>query len=195
MSGTFQDSPFNQDITSWDVSSVDNFSFMFKGCTAFNKALAWDTGAGDTFEEMFYGCTALNSLLLGWNVGGALTLKNMFAGCTLLNQSFASWITGATTTSYFGTFQNCTALNEDFSSWQIGGITDAQLMFNGVTLSNANYNLLLNSWSLQTPQASVVFDGGNSHYDTTSGGVNGVTARAILTNVPNSWTITDGGTP
>lgn len=195
MQGTFQASPFNGNISGWDVSSVDDFSFTFKGCTAFNHSLAWDVSAADTFEEMFYGCTSMNSLLVGWNVGGALTLKNMFVGCTSLNQSFSSWITGSTTTSYQGTFQGCTLLNQDFSSWQIGGITTAQNMFNGVTLSNANYNKLLNSWSLQVPLASVVFGGGNSHYDTTSGGVNGVTARAILTNVPNSWTITDGGTP
>ena len=68
-------------------------------------------------------------------------------------------------------------------------------MFLGVTLSNANYNLTLNGWSLQTVNSSVTFSGGNSHYDTTSGGVDGVAARGVLTGVPKLWGITDGGTP
>ena len=59
-------------------------------------------------------------------------------------------------------------------------------MFDGVTLSNANYDNLLIGWNTQTLQSGVTFHGGNSQYCL------GETARAnMIAN--DSWTITDGG--
>jgi len=59
-------------------------------------------------------------------------------------------------------------------------------MMAGVTLSTANYDALLSGWSARTLQTGISFDAGNSTYTNT-------TARAVLTNAPNSWTVTDGG--
>jgi len=64
-------------------------------------------------------------------------------------------------------------------------------MFEGVTLSTANYNNLLIGWnSLPTLQNGVDFHAGNSKY--TSGGA-AETAHLALISPPNNWTITDGG--
>jgi surface protein len=195
----YNNTAFNIDISVWDVSNVTNFSRCFAGATAFNKALTWDTLAGQNFESMFEGATAFNSLLLGWNITGASSfpgVSSMFKGCTSLNQSFGTWVTSASNHYYIGMFSGCTALDQDFSSFNVRGLSNAFEMFNGVTLSNANYNRLLTGWAAQVPVASsVLFSGGNSHYDSTSGGVDGVAARAVLTGAPYVWSITDGGTP
>jgi len=62
-------------------------------------------------------------------------------------------------------------------------------MFDGVTLSTANYDSLLIGWdSLPTLQKDVTFDGGNSQYSSAA-----ASARQSLLNMPNNWVITDGG--
>jgi len=59
-------------------------------------------------------------------------------------------------------------------------------MFTGVTLSTANYDSMLDSWSKQAVQSNVTFSGGNSKYCDL-----GEAGKAIL--VGKGWTITDGG--
>jgi len=60
------------------------------------------------------------------------------------------------------------------------------VMFDGVTLSTANYTDILNTWATLSVQSNVNFSGGESKYSTSTG-------RDILTNAPNIWVITDGG--
>ena len=59
-------------------------------------------------------------------------------------------------------------------------------MFNGITLSTANYDSMLDSWSKQAVQSNVTFSGGNSKYCDL-----GEAGKAILAG--KGWTITDGG--
>jgi hypothetical protein len=59
-------------------------------------------------------------------------------------------------------------------------------MFYGATLSTANYDKLLLSWSNQAVQPNVNFNAGNSKYSSVA-----VDARQVL--VDKGWAITDGG--
>jgi surface protein len=91
-------------------------------------------------------------------------------------------------------FSNTISFDQDLGFWDITSLTNATLMFNGVTLSTPNYDSLLNGWASYGigVQLSVPFDGGNSLY---TPGISGV-ARAFLDDpVPfgRDWTITDGG--
>jgi len=84
-------------------------------------------------------------------------------------------------------FYHCTAFNQDVSGWDIRQVTNMTNMFNGVTLSTANYNALLIHWEAQGPQHGVNFHGGNSKYS-----IAAAAARASLIN-NYGWTIFDGG--
>jgi len=55
--------------------------------------------------------------------------------------------------------------------------------------STANYNLLLNAWSLLTLKLNVPFHAGDATYTIATS----QSAHDILTNPPNRWSITDGG--
>jgi surface protein len=60
---------FNQDISSWDVSSVRNMYSMFIGATAFNQDIgSWDVSSVTIMSSMFRDAPAFNQDLSGWCV-------------------------------------------------------------------------------------------------------------------------------
>jgi surface protein len=62
---------FNQDLGSWNVSSVTNMSYMFVGSTSFNNG----------------GSSSIN----GWNVSNVVNMQGMFQSATAFNQNIGSW--------------------------------------------------------------------------------------------------------
>jgi hypothetical protein len=85
-------------------------------------------------------------------------------------------------------FSNAVAFDQDLSEWNISNVENMTGMFEGATLSVANYNALLHSWENQSLTPNVVFDGGNSKYS-----CDAIIARFNLTEEPNNWLVTDGG--
>ena len=48
---------FNQDISSWNVSNVEDMRSMFDGCENFNQNISsWDVSKVEDMSNMFYGC-------------------------------------------------------------------------------------------------------------------------------------------
>ena len=57
---------FNQDLSSWDVSSVTNMKQMFNAARGFNGDISkWDVSSVITMEEMFRGASSFNSNISG----------------------------------------------------------------------------------------------------------------------------------
>jgi surface protein len=194
----FNATAFNGNISSWNVSQVTIFSFMFSGCSAFNQNVgSWNVSAGIQFNNMFQACAVFNQNLSSWNVSLGTDFTSMFQNASMFNSNISSWNT-ASAQRFQNMFASATSFNQNIGSWIITnlstGAQGGQNMFSFVTLSNANYNGLLAGWGAQVPNTGVIFSGGLSHYDTTSGGFNGTAGRAVLTGT-YSWTITDGGTP
>ncbi len=185
---------FNQNIGGWNTTSVTNMQSMFNGATIFNQDIGdWNTGAVTNMNNMFNYATSFNQNINTWDVGNVNNPQAMFNNATAFNQDVNSWDTSAFTNT-FAMFQNATSFDQDIGSWDVTSLTFAQSMFSGVTLSTSNYNSLLAGWGAQSVQTGVTFDGGNSHYDATTGAHNGTAGRLVLTAI-KSWTITDGGTP
>jgi surface protein len=70
---------FNQNISSWDVSSVTTMNEMFRDATSFNQNISsWDVSSVTTMTGMFSGVTLstanYDSLLIGWT--GLPTLQS-----------------------------------------------------------------------------------------------------------------------
>jgi len=85
--------------------------------------------------------------------------------------------------------RSCPALDFDLSSWQIQSATTMTRMLNNSGFSTANYDLLLNAWSLLSVTSSVAFGASSTSYTIATSQA----ARDILTGGANLWTITDNG--
>ena len=144
-----------------DLNQVTSLKGMLEETNIFNGDLsAWVVSNVTSMESMFMSSYLFNQDISGWDVSNVTNMKSMFEGAEVFNQNIGAW--DVSSVSYMGS------------------------MFEFVTLSTANYDALLNSWSQQPLQSRVSFSAGNSRYSLSS-----KAARDILITL--AWDITDGG--
>ena len=80
-------SDFNQDISSWDVSSGENFMVMFAGdlenvpSSSFNQDISsWDVSSGINFVGMFAGNKKFDQDLRNWDFSSIDNFDGTFEG-------------------------------------------------------------------------------------------------------------------
>eukprot|EP00808_Paulinella_micropora_P014810 g1000.t1 len=85
---------FNQDLSSWDTSSVTNMQSMFRGARNFNQPLnTWDTSSVTDMTGMFDSASNFNQPLNTWDTSSVISMDWMFFGVTKFRQNLTSWNT------------------------------------------------------------------------------------------------------
>eukprot|EP00978_Attheya_sp_CCMP212_P043424 scaffold283289_cov54-Attheya_sp.AAC.2 len=89
---------FNQDISSWDVSIVNNMNSMFFYADAFNQDISsWNVSRVTDTRFMFSGdieltlANAFNQDISSWNVMSVTAMSLMFRNAEAFNQSLCDW--------------------------------------------------------------------------------------------------------
>ena len=192
----YQATAFNQPIGSWEVSNVTTMYRMFGQASNFNQLIgSWNVSNLMDMTLMFYEATAFNQPIGSWNVSNVTDMDYTFGFATNFNQPIGSWNV-SNVNRMNGMFYNAPAFNQNIGSWNVSNVTNMIDMFynpnNFPMLSSANYDALLIGWSTiippETPlKPGVTFKAAGTKF------CNGASGRAILTSVPNNWTITDGG--
>ncbi len=86
---------FNQDLSSWDTSSVTDMMGMFLEATSFNGDISkWDTSSVATMEGMFLEAASFNGDISNWDISGVSTMLMMFDEAGLSTANYDALLIG-----------------------------------------------------------------------------------------------------
>jgi surface protein len=86
-------SAFNQDLSDWDLSSVEDMSGMFMNASSYNRdCFAWNVSNVVNFASMFEGATMFDQEMNAWAPSSALNFSRMFYGAKTFNQPLCDWM-------------------------------------------------------------------------------------------------------
>ena len=198
MRSMFVSTPFNQDISGWNVSSATTLGAMFQNATAFNQDISsWNVSNVTQMNSMFRSATAFDQDISGWNVSNVTLMQNMFDSATSFDQDISGWdVSSATTMASI--FRSASSFNQDLSAWKLNPAgVDMSSALDSSGISQANYDAILIGWDTYVDGT----DGGSKSANTPANvqlGASGLqytlggaaeTARTSLTSTPNNWTI------
>ena len=120
------------------VGNVKNMELMFFSCENLKDQNlgSWDVSSVEKIEGMFAGCKNYNGYGLdewGDKIGKLIDTKNMFYACRKLNQNLGSWDV-SNIEKMHGMFEECTSfIGEGLEMWKykVGKVIDMSSMFSG----------------------------------------------------------------
>ena len=139
---------FNQDISSWDVSSVMNMSYMFYN-TTFNQDIGdWDVSNVTNMDGMFFN-TTFNQDIGDWDVSSVTNMTYMFSS-SVFNQDIGNWDTSSVAGDifeggFYGMFSN-SVFNQDIGNWDTSSVINMRFMF----LNNTVFNQDIGNWDVSS---------------------------------------------
>ena len=146
MSYIFNECKNIPDISKWNVSNVNDMSYMFNECECINipDISKWNVLNLTNITGMFYNCVYLTSLpdISNWDISNVKNISKIFDECKSLKSlpDISKWNTSnIIDMSYM--FHNCWSLNSfpNISKWKIFNVKNMSHMFH-------------NCWSLKNIQ-------------------------------------------
>jgi len=109
-------------IGRWDVSHVQDFSWLFCNGESFNKNInSLDVSGATSMEYMFGGAKLFNQDLSSWNTSNVQGMTGMFNSASSFNQDISSWDTSnvqhMNNMFLSRMFLHATSFHQDISSW------------------------------------------------------------------------------
>ncbi len=139
-------SAFNQDIDNWDTSSVTDMSYMFYGASAFNQDIGnWDTSSVTTMYAMFSSATSFNQDIGSWDVSSVINMGSMFNYAPSFNQDIGNWSVSSVTTMV-SMLRYASSFNQNIGSWDVSSVTDMSYMFEQAS----SFNQDIGNWSVSS---------------------------------------------
>jgi surface protein len=177
-------SKFNQNLSGWDMSIVENMEQMFVSASEFNNGcepsdtncpLDWDTSNVTNMGTMFFGNSVFNQDISGWNTANVTSMRQMFTYASVFNQPIGGWTTSAVT-DMDNMFNGASAFNQPIGNWNTANVTNMNQMFNGAAAFNqpiGNWNtssvvimrnMFLNATSFNQPIGTTTVTQGGTTY-------------------------------
>jgi surface protein len=183
------------DITTWDVSTIQDMSSLFRESN-FNQNIAvWTVDNVLDMKRMFQANSAFNQNISSWNVSNVTNMFSMFFNASNFNQDISTWNTNKVENMRW-MFRGASQFDQNLATWDISSIQiNMGDMFTNSGLSPDNYDNIILGWSEDTSgpptdgiddiPINVTFGAGTTTYCISA------SRRASLVN--KGWTITDGG--
>ncbi|MEX0722398.1 MAG: BspA family leucine-rich repeat surface protein [Gracilimonas sp.] len=120
---------FNQDIGSWDVSSVTDMSDMFYKADSFNQGIGdWDVSSVTDMSHMFIFATSFNQEIGDWDVSSVIDMSRIFTAADSFNQGIGDWDVSSVT-DMSEMFWDAPSFNHEIGNWDVSSVTDMNSMF------------------------------------------------------------------
>ncbi|WP_456459991.1 BspA family leucine-rich repeat surface protein [Reichenbachiella sp.] len=117
---------FNENISHWDVSTIENMLFLFNGASSFNQPLnGWDVSNVELMGGMFREC-GYNQSLDEWDVSSVTSMSSMFYQ-SIFNQPINNWDV-SNVTSMSNMFKNA-RYNQPLNNWNVSNVISMSYMF------------------------------------------------------------------
>jgi len=127
---------FNEDISSWDTSSVTDMTYMFYKASSFNGDISlWDTSSVTSMGGAFMDALSFNGNISRWETSSVTYMGMMFHSASLFNGDISLWDTSSVTDMDL-MFLGASSFNGDVSQWNTSKVKSMNLMFYGATLFN-----------------------------------------------------------
>lgn len=131
MAGIFRDTPFQGDVSMWDVSNVWKMLEAFMDTPYFNGDLSsWKVQRVTTMRLMFAGASAFDGDL-PWDVSGVFDTYGMFRGAkSFTGKGLNLWNPYQANSMAF-MFHNASSFRQDLCAWQLSASPNVTQMFQG----------------------------------------------------------------
>ncbi len=146
---------FNEDISKWNVSNVNDMSRLFENCLHFNQDISsWDVSNVNDMSRLFENCIHFNKDISSWDVSNVNNMSRLFENCIHFNQDISSWDV-SNVTSIIRMFKGCNNFNQDIGKWNIDNVRSFSNMFKKATSFNKTF---IKPWGLSEKRNGSVFD-------------------------------------
>lgn len=120
---------FNEDLSKWDVSSVTDMRNMFSYSRNFNGDIStWDVSNVEYFDQMFAQSHAFNADISVWDVSSAKDMSGMFFESYSFNRDLNSWNVG-NVRNMNSMFYNAISFEGNVPNWDVHSVQDFSYMF------------------------------------------------------------------
>lgn len=172
-------------INSWDMSSVTDFTEMFREAKLFNNPLSgWNVSAANDMTSIFRGVSpnqmVFDQNLGNWDVSNVSDMSFMFSFCTGFTNggspSIGNWITSAVT-EMDNMFFGASAFDQNLGNWNVSKVTNMSRMFRGAGSFNNGGSPSISGWTTSATTNMFEMFFGASDFDQPIGSwnVSGVT--------------------
>ena len=124
------------DIAGWDVSEVEDFSWLFfKKASCKPDISKWNVAKATNMQGMFNGATSFNADISEWDTSKVTNIYAIFDDATSFNGDISKWDTSKVTYMAMAFAYN-TGFNGDISKWDTSKVTNMNGMFYEATKFN-----------------------------------------------------------
>jgi len=135
---------FNEDISGWDVSRIENMESMFSGATNFNQPLrAWNTSNVKNMAGLFADAHEFNQDISMWDTSNVVNMTYTFGRALKFSQPLNDWNVAKVQT-FQAMFEQAYKFNQPLDKWDTSSALQMGRMFHYAT----SFNQPINSWNV-----------------------------------------------
>jgi hypothetical protein len=143
---------YNQSVSTWDMTTVENASAMFKNAENYNRYVgSWfssnDSNSIKDVSSMFEGANSFNNSVQSWETTTVEDASSMFKNNSAIQNGVYHLFKKDSGKTYVlknvdSMFEGTDNFNGDISSWDMTAVENASSMFKNTKVFNQNVNSL-----------------------------------------------------